>query len=104
MVDHLVERLTGTDDGRPKVLRESVVTNFDDFFAKFRNLNIGSSVELEQVVERVRRIVSGATTESLRSDMSLRDRISTGLVTVQSTLDTLMTNRPRRNLIRRNAA
>lgn len=104
MVNHLIERLSGTDDGKPKQFRDSVVTNLTDFFARFKNLNIGSSLELEQVVDDVKQIVSGVTPEALRNDGTLRGHVTTSLTAVQSTLDTLMVDRPRRNLIRRSAA
>ena len=40
---HLAERLTGLQDGQPKVFRDSAVENLRDFFERFRRLNIRSS-------------------------------------------------------------
>ena len=40
----------GSDDGKPKIFRDSAVTNLTEFFARFRDLNIGSSTELDRLV------------------------------------------------------
>ena len=99
MVDHLIERLSGSEDGRQKVFRDTAVTNLLDFFERFQRLNIGSSEELDRVVGHVRRIVDGVTPDSLRGSDALRQQVSHKLSLVQSELDGLMVDRPRRNLI-----
>lgn len=101
MVEHLAERLTGGEDGTPKVFRDSAVENLTEFFDRFTRLNIGSSEELDQVVERARRVIDGVAPQSLRDNDSLRSRISSQLAAVQSSLDGLMVDRPRRNILRR---
>lgn len=35
LIEHLTERLTGQEDGRPKVFRDTVVNNLNDFFERF---------------------------------------------------------------------
>jgi hypothetical protein len=42
LVAHLVERLSGQADGRPKVFRNSAVENLAEFFDRFRQLNVRS--------------------------------------------------------------
>jgi hypothetical protein len=102
LVEHLTDRLSGTDDGKPKMFRDSVVTNLVEFFERFRRLNIGSSEDLDRMVADVRRIVGGTTADDLRNSAALRQHVSTELSRVQASLDGLMVDRPRRNLIRRN--
>ena len=36
LVAHLTERLSGESDGKPKIFRDSAVTNLADFFERFR--------------------------------------------------------------------
>ena len=43
LVSHLTERLAGSDDGKPKVFRDSAVENLQEFFSRFRHLNVRSS-------------------------------------------------------------
>ncbi len=100
LVDHLGERLAGNDDGKPKVFRDTVVTNLNDFFERFQRLNIGSSGELDSLVERSKLVVGGIVPQQLRDSSGLRQQISTQLSSVQSALDGLLVDRPRRNIIR----
>lgn len=100
LIDHLSERLSGADDGKSKIFRDSAVTNFNEFFQRFQTLSIGSNSELESLVDRARRIVSGVDPHALRTSDDLRDRITNQLSSVQASLDGLMVDRPRRNIIR----
>ena len=101
LVSHLTERLTGQDDGKPKVFRDSAVENLREFFDRFRLLNVRSSQQLDELVDQARRAVNGIDPQDLRKSESLREHVASQLVTVQGTLDGLMVDRPRRNIIRR---
>lgn len=101
LVDHLTERLNGQDDGKPKVFRDSAVTNLTDFFERFRSLNVRSNEQLDAMVERARGIVSGVAPQELRDSGALRQQIASQLTSVQSSLDGLLVDRPRRNILRR---
>ncbi|AMV16420.1 hypothetical protein [Planctomyces sp. SH-PL14] len=100
LVEHLTERLSGSDDGKPKVFRDSAIENLSEFFDRFRRLNIHSSDELDAVVERARNLVSQVQPQQLRDDAPLRSRIASQLSNVQASLDGLMVDRPRRSIIR----
>ena len=101
MVDHLAERLSGTDDGKPKTFRDTAVENLQAFFQRFQSLNIGSNEQLDELVQQSHGILSGVAPQQLRDSPSLRQRITTQLAGVQNTLDGLMVDRPRRNIQRR---
>jgi hypothetical protein len=102
LVSHLCERLSGSDDGKPKVFRDSAVTNLTEFFARFKDLNIGSNAELDRLVDQAQQIVRGVKPQVLRDDQSLRRQIASGLSGVQSVIDGLLVDRPRRNVLRPN--
>lgn len=101
LIDHLAERLSGDDDGRPKIFRDSAIDNLQEFFARFQSLNIHSNEQLDSLVERARQLVSGVQPQQLRRSESVRQQISSGLAGVQSSLDQLLVDRPRRNILRR---
>ena len=101
LIDHLAERITGEDDGRPKVFRDSVVENLMEFFQRFQNLNVSSNDELDGLVERAQRVVHGVQPQQLRDSGALRQQVATQLAGVQSVLDGLLVDRPRRAIIRR---
>lgn len=100
VVSHLTERLSGTEDGKSKVFRDSAVENLAEFFQRFRTLNIGSDAELERLVEEAQQIVRGIQPQALRDNAALRREIASQLSGVQSVLDGLMVDRPRRNILR----
>jgi hypothetical protein len=97
LVAHLCERITG-DDG--KVFRDSAVNNLVDFFERFRILNVRSNGQLDELVVRAQRAVRGVAAQDLRDSQALRQQVATQLVRVQSSLDSLLINRPRRRILR----
>lgn len=101
LISHLSERLSGEDDGKPKVFRDSAVDNLREFFDRFRHLNVRSNEQLDQLVEQAQRIVRGVQPQQLRDNQSLRQHVATQLSGVQSVLDGLLVDRPRRNILRR---
>ena len=101
LVDHLTDRLSGSDDGKPKVFRDSAVTNMTEFFERFRSLNVRSNEQLDELVGNAQRVVQGVEPQQLRNSQALRQTISTQMAAVQAGLDQLLVDRPRRNIQRR---
>ena len=101
LVSHLGERLTGQSDGTPKVFRDSAVENLTGFFERFRHLNVRSNRQLDELVDQAQLIVQGVRPQSLRDSPTLRQQVTTELSGVQSMLDGLLVDRPRRNILRR---
>ena len=101
LVDHLTERLSGSGDGKPKVFRDSAVTNMTEFFERFRSLNVRSNEQLDELVGNAQRVVQGVEPQQLRNSQALRQTISTQMAAVQAGLDQLLVDRPRRNIQRR---
>ena len=101
LVEHLVERLSADESGKKKTFRDSTITNLDEFFSRFRQLNIGSNEELGQIVEQAQSVLRGVSPQGLRDNETLRRQIATQLSTVQASLDGLLVDRPRRNILRK---
>lgn len=101
LVSHLTERLSGTDDGKPKVFRDSVVENLREFFDRFRHLNIRSNEQLDDLVVQAQRVIRGVEPQQLRDNQAVRQQVASQLSGVQSVLDGLLIDRPRRNILRR---
>ncbi len=101
LVSHLTERLSGQTDGKAKVFRNSAVENLTEFFHRFRQLNVRSNEQLDSLVGDAQRIVCGIEPQELRNNAGLRQHIATELSRVQSVLDGLLVDRPRRNILRR---
>ena len=101
MVEHLTERLSGRQDGKPKVFRDTAVTNLTEFFDRFRSLNIRSNEQLDELVEHAQRVITGVDPQHLRNSQALREQVASQMTVVQSGLDQLLVDRPRRNIQRR---
>ncbi len=101
LVEHITERLSGQDDGKPRVFRDSAVTNLTEFFERFRTLNVRSSEQLDELVARAQQVIGGVDPQQLRDSASLRSRVVNQLASVQSSLDGMLVDRPRRNIQRR---
>ena len=101
LVSHLTERLAGQADGRPKVFRDSAIENLTQFFERFRELNVRSNEQLDDLVGQCQQVVQGVEPQSLRDNNVLRQSVASELNQVQSVLDDLLVDRPRRNILRR---
>ena len=101
LVSHLTERLSGDEEGKPKVFRDSVIENLHEFFDRFRHLNVRSNEQLDDLVAQAQRVVRGVEPQSLRDNTSLRQQVASQLSGVGAVLDGLLVDRPRRNILRR---
>jgi hypothetical protein len=103
LVSHLTERIIGaSEDGKPKVFRDSAIGNLGEFFERFKSLNVRSNDQLDALVAQAQQAVRGVGARDLRTNTDLRQRVATQLSGVQSALDGLMMDRPRRKIIRPN--
>ena len=101
LVSHLCERIGGTgEDGGPRVFRDTAVDNLSDFFGRFRELNVRSNEQLDELVGRAQRAVRGVGAQDLRDSGELRQRVASQLAQVQSSLDGMLVERPRRRILR----
>ena len=75
--------------------------NLTEFFQRFRELNVRSSEQLDQLVGQAQRVIRGVEPQSLRDNADLRQHVATEMSRVQSVLDGLLVDKPRRNILRR---
>jgi len=100
MVSHLTERLSNGEEGQRRIFRDTAVTNLTEFFERFKHLNVRSSQELDRLVEHAQELVRGVTPQDLRTNDGLRQHVASQMSQVQSRLDGLIVERPRRQIIR----
>ena len=63
------------EDGKPKQFKKSSVDGFKDFLTNFEGRNVTDDADLSRLVDQARRILDGATIESLRRDEPIRERL-----------------------------
>jgi hypothetical protein len=102
LVAHLSERLTGSEDGERKVFRDSAVSNLTECFQRFATLNVRSNAQLDELVEQAQQLVRGLKPQELRDNAGLREVVAAEMAQVQTQLDGLIVERPRRHIIRAN--
>lgn len=97
LVDHAVERLTPGPDGKVKEFRNSLVTNFEDFFDTFHARDLMDDAELQQVVAQAREIVRGLPDpKKLRQQADLQYDTAKSFAKVGKVLDTMVATKPTR--------
>ena len=82
------------------MFRDTAVTHLQEFFERFQSLSVHSDADLDRLVEQARAILSGVGPQHLRDAPALRQHLATQLSVVQSALDGLLVDRPRRAILR----
>ncbi|WP_459556778.1 hypothetical protein [Lacunimicrobium album] len=100
LLTHLTDRLSGNQDGKPKVFRDSAVDKLREFFERFKKLNLRSNEELDNVIHEAESILDNIPARSLRQHDVLRQEIAGELSSVQHAIDNILIDRPRRQLLR----
>jgi len=98
LVSHLQERLTEAPGEQKKIFRASAVENFKEFYQNFKHMNVRSNAQLEGLIKQANDIVAGVDIKELRENNSVRQTISAQMADVQTALDNLITERPRRRI------
>lgn len=99
LITHLIDRLTGGADGKPKQFKDQTVEGLREFFEGFKQANIGSNAQLDHLMEQAKNVIGSRTPGELRGDANLRDQIKEGLQGVATQLDALMIAKPRRKIL-----
>jgi len=99
MVAHLIERLTDKPDGERKVFRNAAIENFKEFYDNFRRMNVRSNEQLDGLIRQANDLVAGVDVKDLRENKDMRQNLSRQMAEVQTALDSLITNAPRRRVM-----
>ncbi|MDE3220883.1 MAG: hypothetical protein KGO23_16100, partial [Nitrospirota bacterium] len=99
LVTHLLDRLSGQEDGKPKKLMPSAINNLLGFLNEFDGQNVSKDSELEKLVAQLKNTLDGVTPKSLKKDSNYRSIVTTSLQSVKAQLDTLMVDRPTRRIL-----
>jgi hypothetical protein len=101
LVSHLSEKLAGTnEEGKRNILKTPAIDNLTEFFDKFQKLNIRSNPELDKLVSDAKRMVQGITTDEIRHNYELRDKLAGGMDLIKEQLDEAITVEPSRRVKR----
>jgi hypothetical protein len=96
LVTHASAALTTGPNGKPKVFRDTLVTNMEQFFRYFEDRNLTGDDELATLVQRAREVMQGVTPGVLRSDMDLRHMVQRTMADVKREIDANVMLKPAR--------
>lgn len=96
LVTHLVDRLTPDANGNTKRFHTSTVTNLMEFIGRFNARNLGQNVDLQQIVEQAKGLLSGINPTHVRDDESVARGLQAGMQQVKTQLDHLLATPPTR--------
>lgn len=99
LVSGLLDKLTPDGDGKPKTFKAATVTNLNEFFSRFTEMDLGSSDELRELVEQAQQAVNGVDPNSIRKDQALRDALSGKLKAVGEQLEKSLVAKPKRAIV-----
>jgi hypothetical protein len=99
LVTHLLDRLSGQEDGKPKKLMPSAINNLMGFLNEFEGQNVSKDSELEKLVAQLKNTLEGVTPKSLKKDNNYRSIVTTSLQSVKAQLDTLIVDKPTRRIL-----
>lgn len=100
IVNHMVDRLTPGEDGKPKKFQNTIVSNVREFLDFFDPKNINDDQELKLLVDKAKRLVDGVDPEQLRKEEGTRDAVLRGFEQIKEQLSTMVVDRPARKIRR----
>ncbi len=96
LVNHATAALTVGPDGKPKIFRDSLVSNLEQFFNYFDARNLTGDEDLADLVQRARDIMKGVRPEDLRTDMDLRREVQQTMAEVKDSINANVMMKPSR--------
>lgn len=98
LVNHMVDRLSGTEDGKPKIFRNSMLDNINEFLSTFNAKNLANDEELAELVSKAKKLTQGIDPETLRKNEAVRDAVLDGFEKIKGSLDTMLIAKPKRKI------
>lgn len=93
MLNHMIERLTPSVDGKKKIFRDSCVNNLQEFIDNFKAMNITNDVELENQIQKAHNLIQGVDPDSVRSDENFREELKDGFKEINDVISTMVTTK-----------
>lgn len=98
LVEHMRERLSGLEDGKPKKFKDTIVSNVLAYLDTFDARNIAGDAELQSLVKQMADTLQGVTPADLRKSDTVRARVAATTETIKTALDTMIVNKPGRKI------
>jgi len=98
IVRHMVERLSGEEDGKTKKFKNSMMEKMGEFLESFGDRNLFCDDKLAELVDQARDVVNGLSADELRQDANLRSYIAEEMNQLRVAVDGALEDLPRRKI------
>lgn len=100
LIKHAAEKLQPADEnGKPRVFRDSLIGNIQDFIDTFQQRNLMGDTELEALVNKAQEILIDVDPKSLRQNANgMREATRKQFEDIKATLDTMIETKKSRRM------
>lgn len=87
LVQHAASSLAVDQTGKPRIFRDSLITNMEQFLAYFNARNITNDSDLAALVEQARAVLHNLTPEELRTQIDVRAQVRDTFTQIKQRMD-----------------
>ena len=98
LVNHLVERLHTEPGEKPKIFKDTLLGNFDDWVELFESRNLTKNEALNEQVQKARAVLRTVSPNDLRKNAPLRQEIQQSFAAIKQATDQFIITKPSRLL------
>jgi hypothetical protein len=91
IIQQMEENFGYNADGKPKIFRNTTITNFYDWLERFKNRDIFEDFDLHNLIETAQNVLQGHDAQDFRDDLTLRAQAQQTMKTVASGISALPT-------------
>lgn len=101
-ITHIVDKLTGGEDGKPKKFKQGSIDAMNEFLNTFESRNITGDQDLAKLVLQARVVMGGGemTARDLKDNDALRKLAVDQFTRIKGSLDGMLEGRPTRKISR----
>jgi hypothetical protein len=96
MTKRLADRLTPGEDGKPKVFRDSLVGNLQEWLDVFDQRALTDDDDLVALVQKARALISGIKPDTIRESEGLKAEVAQEMQLITERLDACIVEKPGR--------
>lgn len=99
LIGHMVDRLGMDNEGKPKILRSSMIDNLNEFFASFEDRNLFQDDELLAMIEQAKAIINDVHSPyALKYNEALRQKVADDMARLKVAVEDSIEDLPRRRI------
>lgn len=96
LISHAVERLTPEKGKKPKIIKDSVIENINDFIDAFKMRNLTNDILLEELTEKARKVLTNVDGQDLRDERFTRLAVKKEFAKIEKALGDMIVEKPSR--------